>query len=194
MRFLGNLAHGIQDDPYANIAPEVLQNSLGIDEEQVSHVAGTTGAGASIEDAYLNASTTGIPGDADDLAESGLSTEELDALELVRHQLSSEESRHVRHPPVKVPTKCPPFQDVETEDLFWEAVSLAMTDEQSFPVGYGVLPDEWEQDTYPEFHYIGTTRKQSDVFNIALPSQLWYPRAVEWVTALHIMESFLTTH
>jgi hypothetical protein len=51
MRFLGQLTNGIQEDIYAGISPELLQDYLDVDGETHAHIPGTTGAGATSEDA-----------------------------------------------------------------------------------------------------------------------------------------------
>jgi hypothetical protein len=176
-----------------NICPEILQQYLGVDGTPHRHAPGTSGAGAMPEDALLHLGETSVDQDMethDNMLDSLLQPQEAEALAFVRQQLQSEEAHHVRHPPVKVsPNNCP-FQDSSTQTLFWEALSLALSD-NSIPHGYGLFADEWETDTYPELQYIGGGRKRDISLDIPLPSAVWYPRAVEWGVALHIMNAFL---
>jgi hypothetical protein len=191
MRFLGQIENGLHDDPHADIDPELLQKYLGATPGHHRSIEGTTGAGALPED-----SLGAAPGlaeesyDDDDLDETELSAEQSEVLSFLRQQLQAEQSKHVRHPPVPVPSRQSPFLSEETKASFQEAFDIAEGDGY-VPSGYGILQDEWENGVYPEVEYIGRGRIHDPSLYISLPHAVWYPRAVKWAVGLHIMNSIL---
>jgi hypothetical protein len=187
MRFLGQLQNGVQEDPYANISPELIQAHLGVDIVGEDQIEGTTGAGASPEDVYVQ--TTGEPQTEDDTDTSNLSPQEMEILNFLRQQLRNEQDKHVRHPPVSVPAQQYPFGAVDIQQIFEDAFSVAQED-GFLPAGYGIRETEWEEDRYPAEQYIGSERTKHDPsLYIPLPYHIWYPRAVRWAVGLHIMNS-----
>ncbi|KAF8595195.1 hypothetical protein BDV93DRAFT_457440, partial [Ceratobasidium sp. AG-I] len=189
MRFLGQIKNGLHDDPHANIDPELLQKYLGVNSGVDNYIEGATGAGALPED--VASSIDGLAEEEDDLDNSGLSAEESEVVVFLRQQLQVEKEKHVRHPPVLVPSRQFPFPLPETEIVFQDAFNIAQEDEY-IPVGYGVLQDEWENGQYPETEYIGKVRKHDPSLYIPLPHAVWYPRAVKWSVGLHVMDSLLS--
>jgi hypothetical protein len=194
MRFLGQLTNGIQEDIYAGIPPELLQDYLDVDGETHAHIPGTTGAGATSEDAItLSDSSTSNPiniQSEDDTELDGLSGHEIEVLTFLWQQLQSERAKHVRHPPVAVPQKVPPFHSDEMVGAFLDVYAIAKED-QFIPAGYGVQVTEWEEGTYPEEQYIGGDRKLSPSLLISLPHDIWYPWAKNWALGLHIMNTMI---
>ena len=190
MRFLGQIENGLHDDPHANIDPKLLQKYLGVNSGVDNYVEGTTGAGATPEDATSAAAEVAEENE-DDLDDSELSVEESEVVIFLRQQLQAEKDKHVRHPPVPVPAQKSPFPNPEMVSVFQEALNVAQEDGY-IPVGYGVLPDEWDDGQYSETEYIGKERKHDPSLYIPLPHTVWYPRAVRWSVGLHIMDSLLS--
>ncbi|KAG9094715.1 hypothetical protein FS749_011971 [Ceratobasidium sp. UAMH 11750] len=188
MRLLGQLEDGLQDDPYSDLSPELVAHVFGIDQPGVPMPEGTRGAGALPEDSIVQG--IGSTDSEDDLISDGCSPEELEILSFLRQQLRLEQDKHVRHPPVPVPSQLSPFTSTETEILFQQAVQEADT-ESFVPVGYGLWEDEWEGDRYPAEQYIGNTRRNNPALYIPLPFHVWYPRAVRWGVGLHLMSQLV---
>lgn len=197
MRFLGQLTQGVQEDIYAHVDPKILEEFLGVDSEMSNQIAGTTGAGASIEDADMESEANHTPNSSandsdinntDDIDDATLTPHELEVVSFLRQQLKLEQDKHVRHPPVPVPRKTCPFSDDAEETSFWDAFSGARN-ENFVPSGYGMLESEWEGGSYPTEQYIGSGRKFVNTLFIPLPTEVWFSRAVDWVVGLHLMNS-----
>lgn len=60
------------------------------------------------------------------------------------------------------------------------------------PVGYGGHPSEWDQSGYPTTE-IMTVGLRKNSFPISLPSDIWLPRAQNWVRALYVMDTIIST-
>ncbi|KAG9082227.1 hypothetical protein FRC07_014271, partial [Ceratobasidium sp. 392] len=159
LRFLGHLTNGVQDDIYEDVPPEILQEFLDIDS---AGAPDDSIQGLSLdeeEDPTMPTTTADIPSHSDDdITLEGLNDHEIEVVTFLRQQLQSEQQNHVRHPPVTVPRKASPFTTEEEVSDFLEALTDAR-EEHFEPVGYGVRPEEWEQDTYPSEYYIGSRRK-----------------------------------
>ncbi|KAB5587633.1 hypothetical protein CTheo_8928 [Ceratobasidium theobromae] len=151
LRFLGQISQGVQDDPHDGVPVEILQEHLGVDTIMPKQAFGTTGAGALPEDVLQWNSSVQHDIDYDDLMDSDFGPEGSQVLSFVRRQLQSEQQRHVRHPPVRVPGSRCPFPAAQARDDFWEAMSIAMED-KSIPHGYGLFADEWDEAEYPTTH------------------------------------------
>lgn len=149
-------------------------------------IEGTSSAGAVPEDAFVQGATSSEI--VDDVNTSDLSPQEIEIITFLQEQLQSEQSKHVHHPPVSVPSCQCPFGSIDMEETFWRAFSLAQQDD-FVPAGYGVLEEEWEEGQYPSEQYIGNNRKHNPTPFIPLPYHLWYPRAVRSAIGLHIMNA-----
>ncbi|KAG8724435.1 hypothetical protein FRC09_018723 [Ceratobasidium sp. 395] len=187
MRLLGQLQDGVQEDPFLDVSPEQVAQFLGVGGERVGP-QGTRGAGASAEDAYIQGTSESEP--EDDLDTEGCTTDEIQLLASLRAQLRYEQDKHVRHPPVPVPSQTNPLSSREAETHFRNAILTAEA-ETYIPVGYGLLEEEWENGRYSSEQYIGTGRKVNSSLYIPLPHHIWYPRAVRWAIGLHMMDDLL---
>ncbi|KAG9077238.1 hypothetical protein FS749_010901 [Ceratobasidium sp. UAMH 11750] len=187
MRLLGRLATtAVADATPERFDLEMLQRFYGADGDIRHPHQGTSGAGAEPGDAfYLPVGLADLTHDEPEDF-SGYSEQELETLAFIRQQLQSQQEKHVRHPPVKVPRHHNPFSSPDMEIAFWEALQAA-EQEGYTPWGYGVHPEEWEGGVYPEIEVIkGGNRKKGEL-EIGLPTSVWFPRAVCWAWALHIM-------
>jgi hypothetical protein len=195
MRLLGRLENGIQEDIFADIDPGILNRYLGVDIDYDSTIPGTYGAGALPEDVLMLGDTaeggdSGGDTNEDDVQTHDLSPHETEIVQFLRSQLADEREKHVRHPPVPIPQQQCPFTSTEELALFLEAFQIAEQD-GFVPAGYGVLEDEWEEGSYPGEQYIGSDRKLNPSLFIPLPPDIWFPRAVGWAVALHVMNAAL---
>ncbi|KAJ7588266.1 hypothetical protein C8J56DRAFT_786004, partial [Mycena floridula] len=83
----------------------------------------------------------------------------------------------ILHKPVKVPKHRCPFDMPESLQIFEDTLHQATTNDL-IPDGYGLTPEEWDEDRYPELW-------------ISLAFAVWKPRADMWGQALYIMNSLL---
>lgn len=56
-----------------------------------------------------------------------------------------------------------------------------------------MLPEEWENGTYPAFEILKSGRKRSKELRVALPDLIWRPRAQLWVRALAVLDELTYT-
>jgi hypothetical protein len=189
MRLLGQLACGMsQEDCTDKLDLNLLQQFYGVDGDIRHPVEGTSGAGTEEEDLSYRPILDNAMIEENELEQfTGLSEQELTTVNFIQQQLTSQQQNHVRHPPVKVPRHSSPFNSLEQELSFWKAVEEAKEDRYT-PYGYGIQPSEWEDGTYPEIEAIKSGRHKRREFEIGLPNSVWFPRAVHWAQAVHIME------
>jgi hypothetical protein len=93
------------------------------------------------------------------------------------------------HKPVPVPKHKCPFEDPADLKVFKGAL-LATSQDNLLPEGYGLLPEEWDDD-YPAYEIIRSGRRGSKELRVSLPHFVWKPRADLWGRALFIMNSIL---
>lgn len=191
MWLLGQLESGFYDNDHADVSPELLQAYYGVDGDPMEPPAGTSGAGATADDQHfppIHPEVSSHHQVNDDDTDADLPPEEAAILAFVRSQLQTEQERHVRHPPIKVPPNACPFEQGDLE-VFQTSMAEALED-HFVPAGYGVLDDEWEGNAYSELEPL-VGQKQRSTIEIQLTHEVWYPRAVKWAVGLHIMDSVL---
>ncbi|KAJ7851392.1 hypothetical protein B0H14DRAFT_3451359 [Mycena olivaceomarginata] len=88
---------------------------------------------------------------------------------------------------VSVPKHANPFDDDDTMGLFCDVLETAIR-EDIVPPGYGLLPEEWDEEGYPAFEILKSGRRGSKQLRIVLPDDIWRPRAETWGRALAILE------
>ncbi|KAJ3712637.1 hypothetical protein C8R42DRAFT_615362 [Lentinula raphanica] len=90
---------------------------------------------------------------------------------------------------VKTPRHDCPFTDDEYA-VFTEAIQVA-GEQKILPHGYGVRPEEWDNDYYPSIEVICSGRKGGKEISVQLPCFVWQPRAELWALGLSIMDRIL---
>jgi hypothetical protein len=189
MRLLNRIAMGAPaEDNLENMDLELLQKFYGVDGDIQHPRQGTTGAGTVAEDSYYPPipQEDGLHDD-EPISLEDLSDREVATMNFIQEQLASQQQNHVRHPPIKVPRHHDPFNSSDEVNTFWEAVCDA-EEEGYTPQGYGIHPDEWEEGVYPEIEVVRSGNRKQSELEIGLPSSIWFPRAVRWSCALHIMD------
>jgi hypothetical protein len=59
------------------------------------------------------------------------------------------------------------------------------------PFGYGLYPEELENDTYPQIELVRAGKRAGKVIQISLSDPIWKDRAVLWCQALHVLLHFV---
>ncbi|EPQ57571.1 hypothetical protein GLOTRDRAFT_127924 [Gloeophyllum trabeum ATCC 11539] len=152
MRFLGQLEHGVYDDGYEDVHPDVLNRYYGADSTHERLHPGQTGAGHS------------------DSEDEGEALEDL---------IAADQERHVRHDPIPVPKTSSPFPADLTADFLKALDELLATD--IVPTGLGLRNDEWPEGGYPEAEAIRSGRKYVDIglpFNTWWPRAVVWGKAL----------------
>lgn len=175
---MGQSTEGIYaEDPYANVHPSVLVQYYGVHGAPAIHLGNQTGAGH--------------PEDEDAVEEDeDMEWEDEDVLlEELENTVADHVESNIRHPPVKVARALSPFQAAADEVQFRELLQAAQ-EEEYLPVGYGIAPEEWAGDVYPERETlrIGT---RGISLTVDLPPEVWYPRALMWAQGLDLLTRML---
>ncbi|KAK7007956.1 hypothetical protein R3P38DRAFT_3211610 [Favolaschia claudopus] len=164
MRFQGMLDSGEYIDPMQGIHPDTIDRYYGVEGPEVVRQPGQTGAGHEEdedENAWVDEPEGLVDAVTDDLA------------------------HNIRHPPVKVAKHKNPFRLATTEQAFYNALNEYQTN-NVIPEGYGVLEAEWEDEMYPVLESINPGTRGKELI-IALPRDIWLPRAILFVQALDVM-------
>ncbi|KAK7012593.1 hypothetical protein R3P38DRAFT_2549489 [Favolaschia claudopus] len=167
MRFLGELNQGVYPDPMEGVHPDTINRYYGVERGERTRRAGQTGAGHS-----------------DDEEDSDGDVEMNEPEELV-NAVTDDLAHNVRHPAVKVARHQNPFRSPETEQAFRGALAEVIR-QGIVPQGYGVRAEEWEDGTYPAMETINPGTRGKEMV-IALPRDVWLPRAVLFAQALDVM-------
>ncbi|KAJ7803955.1 hypothetical protein B0H14DRAFT_2384172, partial [Mycena olivaceomarginata] len=158
---------------HVGIDPTVICRYYGIHGPERSRAQGQTGAG------QLN--------DEDIPAPSSDSSNESESEDDIEAQIEEAHAENFHHEAVSVPKHANPFNDDDTMGLFYDALETAIR-EDIVPPGYGLLPEEWDEEGYPAFEILKSGRRGSKQLRIALPDDIWRPRAEMWGRALAILE------
>ncbi|THV01311.1 hypothetical protein K435DRAFT_655548, partial [Dendrothele bispora CBS 962.96] len=168
--FLGKLQHGAYKDDYRDVHPDALAEHYGVHGNRLQRQAHQTGAGH--------------PEDEED-SESGDETE----WEGIVGSDSDESEMDVDNDgATDTPRAFSPFtEDHHKFTVFVEALQ-SLRSQNQIPEGYGVCPEEWDNGEYPAFEVIRTGRHSTKELTVALPDEIWRPRAELWVQGLYLIE------
>ncbi|KAJ7185054.1 hypothetical protein C8R46DRAFT_1300877 [Mycena filopes] len=103
--------------------------------------------------------------------------------DILQRYANANQDRHVRHDTIEVTANKFPFNSEAAELLFSSSLKEAR-ESGIIPVGLGVAEEEWEGGIYTEAELVKVGRKEVEV---ALPFQIWWPRAVIWAQGLELM-------
>jgi hypothetical protein len=95
---------------------------------------------------------------------------------------------NIHHEPIAVPKHSSPFENrPELHQTFLANLHL-LGQAGKLPTGFGLLPEEWDEDGYPgaePIPYGGRHRTKT----ISLPHHIWHPRAILWGQALFVLNA-----
>jgi hypothetical protein len=105
-------------------------------------------------------------------------------------QVQDDLHSQIRHEPIGVPDHRNPFSDNETEALFFQTLQ-EIVEADVVPAGYGLFPNEWEEDRYPLFETLKVGRRGGKSIIISLAAPIWRQRAVLWAQAVNLLTRFI---
>jgi hypothetical protein len=158
---MGQLNEGVYaTDPMDDVHPDTIERYYGVEGAERVQRPGQTGAGHEEDDDWIDKTEPLVNAVTDDLA------------------------HNIRHPAIKVACHRKPFRSPEIEQNFLAALGDIIA-QGIVPEGYGVLENEWDG-PYPALEAInpGTRGKQ---ILVALPRDLWLPRAILFAQGLDAM-------
>ncbi|KAJ6479151.1 hypothetical protein C8R45DRAFT_832988, partial [Mycena sanguinolenta] len=161
MRLLGQARFGIYRDDCEGLHPDTIKKYYGVHgSERVGHVG------------------AGNPPDEDE--------EDCDLEDHIR----SDQDTQIRHDAVDVPDHRNPFgDDSETEGRFF-AVLAEVVRKEITPAGYGMLPEEWDEDGYPDIEILRAGKRLKKEITVSLEHLIWAERARLWVQGLNVLSHF----
>ncbi|KAJ7620448.1 hypothetical protein FB45DRAFT_754668, partial [Roridomyces roridus] len=168
MFLLGKLQHGVYLDDCVGLSPETIQQLYGVHGPEQQRGVHQTGAG------HLS--------DEDD--DDGGWQDVIEGVEAANEH-------HFHHEPVSVPKHKSPFDD-DALNIF-DATLVEANRLDIIPPGYGMRPEEWDEELYPAYEILKSGRKGSKQLHVALPDSIWRPRAQLWVRALAVMDHLMYT-
>ncbi|KAJ7159718.1 hypothetical protein C8R46DRAFT_880844 [Mycena filopes] len=167
LRFMGQLNDGVYAvDPMDELHPDTIEQYYGVEGAEQVRRPGQTGAGHPEDE------------DADAAYITSAVTEDL--------------AHNIRHPAIKVARHSNPFRSPQVEADFFAALGQ-ITQEGIVPGGYGVLEAEWAEGGYPAMEVINPGTRGQEIV-VALPREVWLPRAIFFAQALDAMTRFLVFH
>lgn len=108
----------------------------------------------------------------------------------VAQQIQEEQWSQIRHEAVPVPDRRNPFLNKEMEAEFFHLLQ-EIVEAGIMPVGYGLFPDEWEDDTYPLFETLQMGKRRGGrTVQVSLAAPIWRERAVLWAQAVNLLYRF----
>ncbi|KAJ6479427.1 hypothetical protein C8R47DRAFT_1285488 [Mycena vitilis] len=117
--------------------------------------------------------------------------EQDDELPDLADRIGVDQGPHVRHEAIEVPDHRNPFsENPGEEDRFW-AVLAEVVGQDISPAGYGLLPEEWDDDGYPDVEILKMGKLMKTEIRISLANPIWTRRAKFWVQALNVLGHFV---
>jgi hypothetical protein len=150
-------------DDYEGVDPEILEHYYGVAGPELHRKEGQTGAGHTEDDNDI---------------ELGLAD--------ASRQVEEEQQSNIRHEGVEAPSHMCPFETDIVESIFLETLRR-LREQGTVPEGMGIHPSEWGNDGYPSYEIIRVGRKGKAELRVALPDEIWRPRALLWCQALDAM-------
>ena len=108
----------------------------------------------------------------------------------IETRIGEDQERNVRHDPIDVAEHHNPFPHGNAEFLFWQAVEEA-AEQNIIPDGMMLHAAEWDEGCYPTHEEISIGTRGRKALVIALPVEIWWPRAVHWCRSVQILEHFI---
>ncbi|KAJ7062379.1 hypothetical protein C8F01DRAFT_1057336 [Mycena amicta] len=178
MLLLGLVENGIYHDDFENEHPAVLEQFYGADGPDLPD------NGQLSDDEYTDEVVEG----AEDSDESEFEFAEDDEdTNNIANTIEEAYGQNFHPEPVSVPKHECPFDGDDEFQLFVDTLEQA-TSMNLVPQGYGMLPDEWDDDEYPSYGIIKSGRRGAKRMRVSLPDHVWRPRVEMWTRALDILQ------
>ncbi|KAK7059428.1 hypothetical protein R3P38DRAFT_3522500 [Favolaschia claudopus] len=165
MRYMGQLTQGIyREDPLDAVDP-----LDGIHPDAINRYYGVDGRRLRRSRNQTGAGTSELEADDDEDVEPS-------EQEQLENRIGADLAQDIRHQPVK--------------QQFLALLEDVLAEPELIPEEYGVLVEEWEEDSYPEVEVFRPGTKGKEI-SVVLPREEWYPRVVRWVKAVDLLSRVL---
>ncbi|KAJ7234973.1 hypothetical protein C8J57DRAFT_1439477 [Mycena rebaudengoi] len=163
MRLLGQARLGVYRDECEGLHPDTINKYYGVFGERRTQ----TGAGNPQDEA------DGNPGLAD--------------------RIAADQDPQIRHDAIEVPDHRNPFGDDEEMENRFFAVLREVMEHNITPAGYGLLPEEWDEEGYPDVEILTAGKQGKTKIRVSLANPIWARRAKLWVQGLKVLSHFNNT-
>ncbi|KAJ7714865.1 hypothetical protein B0H16DRAFT_1340362 [Mycena metata] len=175
LRLLGQTTAGVYAvDPLEGVDLVAINRYYGVEGPPRRRGRHETGAGQGSDDEDSDAETDVEP----------------DPEEELENQIEAVQAQNIRHAPVKVARHHSPFEEAADEATFLELLAIVISQPDVVPEDYGVQPEEWSGDGYPETETIRTGTNGKELL-VVLPRTEWFPRAIQWAQGLDLLNRVL---
>ncbi|KAK7023060.1 hypothetical protein R3P38DRAFT_3317322 [Favolaschia claudopus] len=178
LRLIGKAKYGIYRDDCGSLHPETIEKYYGVRGKE--RIRRTSGAG--------NPPDKEDEGEGDEDEDEDKDEDEDDMLE---DRIRADQDPQIRHEAIEVPNHRNPFnQDPEMERKFFDTLADVVT-QDVVPEGYGVLPEEWEAEAYPDVEVLAAGRTMKKKIAVSLAHPIWLERAKFWAQGLAVLSHFM---
>ncbi|KAF8215165.1 hypothetical protein K438DRAFT_1473660, partial [Mycena galopus ATCC 62051] len=113
--------------------------------------------------------------------------DEEDQADGLAESIGFDQGPQICHDAVDVPDHKNPFADEPNQENLFFDVLAEVVREGIIPAGYGLLPEEWDEDGYPDVEILPAGRQMKTNFRMSLANPIWRQRATIWVQALSVL-------
>ncbi|KAJ7264689.1 hypothetical protein C8J57DRAFT_1069863, partial [Mycena rebaudengoi] len=97
---------------------------------------------------------------------------------------------HIRHEAIDVPDHRNPLSGDEVMERRFFSVLGQVLEADIVPAGYGIMPEEWEDEGYPNVEVLTAGKLGKTKIWVSLANIIWKQRAKLWVQALNVLSHF----
>lgn len=105
-------------------------------------------------------------------------------------QIAQDQNPQIRHEEIEVPDHRNPFADDPVSESNFFEVLARVVEAEIVPAGYSLLPEEWEEDGYPDIEILTAGKQGETKIRMSLANPIWKQRAELWVQALNVLSRF----
>ncbi|KAJ7815663.1 hypothetical protein B0H14DRAFT_2255752, partial [Mycena olivaceomarginata] len=105
----------------------------------------------------------------------------------VEEHIQAEQHPQIRHDAVEVPDHKNPFSDHPVVECTFLPLLTDLIRQDIIPAGYGMLPEEWDEDSYPDVEILYMGRQMKMRMHISLAYPIWAQQARLWVQGLRAL-------
>jgi hypothetical protein len=106
----------------------------------------------------------------------------------VAKQVSQEQMSNTHYEAINTSSSSSLFKDASGEEMFF-SMPTQVIQKRVIPIGYGVLPEEWDDGSYPSCEEMRVGRKHQKI-HILLVDRKWLEQAKLWAQGLKVLTCF----
>jgi hypothetical protein len=107
----------------------------------------------------------------------------------IADKIHVQQDRNIKHDAVDVPNHANPFSSQPESEAIFRSVLKEVIEQEVVPAGYGIRPNEWDNDAYPDTEDLIVGGKRQAI-TLSLRDPIWKARATRWVQGLAVLTQF----